>query len=50
MYRAQERYVEAGPLYIEAVEILEKVVGADHPNTIAVKGTYEHYKAALDRP
>ena len=33
LYYEQGRYEEAAPLYMEAVEIIERVLGAEHPNT-----------------
>ena len=44
LYRAQGLYVEAGPMVMEAVEIIERVLGAEHPNTII---THENYEVLL---
>ena len=41
LYYAQGRYSEAVPLYKEAVEIVERVLGAEHPNTKIMRGNYE---------
>ena len=35
------RYAEAAPLFKEAVEIMERVLGVEHPNTKAARGNYE---------
>jgi Flp pilus assembly protein TadD len=37
LYRLQGRYTEAEPLYKRALEIFEKVLGSDHPNTEVVR-------------
>jgi Tetratricopeptide repeat len=34
LYQDQDRYGEAGPLYKEALEILEKKLGPRHPITV----------------
>ena len=44
LYRAQGLYVEAAPMVMEAVEIIERVLGAEHPNTII---THENYEVLL---
>ncbi|MHC5828403.1 MAG: tetratricopeptide repeat protein, partial [Nostoc sp.] len=37
----QGRYSDAEPLYIEAVKIAEKHLGANHPNTITIRESLE---------
>ena len=37
----QGRYAEAAPLFKEAVEIMERVLGAEHPNTKIMRKNYE---------
>ena len=44
LYRAQGLYVEAAPMVMEAVEIIERVLGAEHPNT---KITHKNYEVLL---
>nr|WP_258169799.1 tetratricopeptide repeat protein [Nostoc sp. 'Peltigera membranacea cyanobiont' N6] len=34
----QGRYSEAEPLYMQALDILEPRLGANHPNTVTVRG------------
>jgi tetratricopeptide (TPR) repeat protein len=41
LYRAQGKYSEAEPLYLRAIQILEKVLGSEHPNTVTVRQNYE---------
>ena len=41
LYRAQGRYVEAAPMVMGAVEIMERVLGAEHPNTKIMRKNYE---------
>jgi tetratricopeptide (TPR) repeat protein len=36
-YRAQGRYAEAEPLFLQAAETLQRTIGADHPLTLRVK-------------
>lgn len=36
LYRTQGKYAEAEPLYTQALEILEKVLGPNHPNVATV--------------
>ncbi|WP_298920319.1 tetratricopeptide repeat protein, partial [uncultured Nostoc sp.] len=37
-YYSQGRYSEAEPLFIQALDILEPWLGANHPNTVTVRG------------
>ena len=41
LLEAQGKYAEAEPLFRRAVEIFEKSLGADHPNTQTVRKNYE---------
>ena len=41
MYSVQGRYSEAKPLFQQALEMLEKWLGVDHPNTIKVRNNLE---------
>ena len=41
LYRVQGRVVEAAPLFNEAVEIMVRVLGAEHPNTKIMRENYE---------
>ncbi|MEH2316744.1 tetratricopeptide repeat protein, partial [Nostoc sp.] len=36
LYDSQGRYSEAEPLYMQALDILERRLSANHPNTVAV--------------
>ena len=47
LYYAQGRYSEAAPLFKEAVEIMERVLGAEHPNTKIVRENYEGLLAKM---
>ena len=47
LYRAQGRYAEAAPLLKEAVEIMERVLGAEHPNTKIMRDNYERLLAEV---
>ena len=47
LYRAQGRYVEAAPMVMEAVEIMERVLGVEHPNTKIVRDNYERLLAEM---
>ena len=47
LYYAQGRYSEAAPLFKEAVEIMERVVGAEHPNTKIVRDNYQRLLAEM---
>ncbi|MEH2407794.1 MAG: tetratricopeptide repeat protein [Nostoc sp.] len=41
LYESQGRYSDAEPLYIQAVAIAEKQLGANHPNTITIRKNLE---------
>ena len=40
-YKSQGKYSEAEPLYLRAIQILEKALGSEHPNTVTVRQNYE---------
>ncbi|WP_442941785.1 tetratricopeptide repeat protein [Nostoc sp.] len=41
LYCDQGRYSEAELLYIQALDIFERRLGANHPNTVAVRQSFE---------
>ena len=47
LYYAQGRYSEAAPLFKEAVGIMERVLGAEHPNKKIVRENYEGLLAKM---
>ena len=47
LYSAQGRYEAAAPGYKEEVEIMERVLGAEHPNTKIVRENYEGLLAKM---
>ncbi|MDJ0726919.1 MAG: tetratricopeptide repeat protein [Prochloraceae cyanobacterium] len=42
LYESQGRYSDAEPLYLEALAIVERVLGVNHPNTITVRRNLEY--------
>ena len=48
-YRDQGRYGEAESLYTQALEILEKRLGPEHPNTVTVRENLEALRRELGR-
>jgi hypothetical protein len=38
---SQEKNREAEPMYLRAIQILEKALGSEHPNTVTVRQNYE---------
>ena len=42
LYQSQERYSEAEPLYLQAVEIFRSKLPANHPN---IQGVWKNYVA-----
>ncbi|NJL42850.1 MAG: tetratricopeptide repeat protein, partial [Pseudanabaena sp. SU_2_4] len=46
--QAQGKYSEAEPLYVRAVQILEQALGAEHPNTRAVRDNCASLLAAIE--
>ena len=49
LYDAQGSYGEAEPLYRRALTICETALGAEHPDTLRVKGNLERMLAG-ERP
>ena len=47
LYRAQGRYAEAVPMLKQAAEIMERVLGAEHPNTKVVRENYQRLLAEM---
>ena len=47
LYRDQGRHAEAAPLLKEAVEIMERVLGAEHPNTKFLRLNHEKLLAEM---
>ncbi|CCQ57501.1 tetratricopeptide repeat protein [Crocosphaera watsonii] len=41
LYRIQGKYEAAEPLYVDAIKILETVLGNEHPWTITVRNNYQ---------
>ncbi|HAA26957.1 MAG TPA: hypothetical protein DCE56_03795, partial [Cyanobacteria bacterium UBA8553] len=37
LYDSQGRFAEAEPLYLQALELSERVLGVHHPNTITIR-------------
>jgi tetratricopeptide (TPR) repeat protein len=48
LYYAKGDYDNAEPLYQRALEILEKVLGAEHPNTVTIRDNLEDCRAEMD--
>jgi tetratricopeptide (TPR) repeat protein len=40
-YSSQGRYTEAEPLYLQALELCERVLGVNHPNTIIIRNNLQ---------
>ncbi len=47
LYERQGRYSEAEPLYQQALEMFEKWLGVDHPNTVTIRENLEDLLNAL---
>ncbi|MDZ8187923.1 MAG: tetratricopeptide repeat protein, partial [Nostoc sp. ChiSLP02] len=47
LYYSQGRYSEAEPLYIQALDIFEQRLGANHPNTITVRQNLAYLRDRL---
>ena len=47
LYCVQGRYAEAAQMYKEAVEIMERVLGVEHPNTKVARENYEMLLAKM---
>ncbi|HAC64183.1 MAG TPA: tetratricopeptide repeat-containing protein, partial [Cyanothece sp. UBA12306] len=43
------RYTEAEPLYLQAIQICEKILGKDHPWTITAQQNYRKMLEEKDR-
>ncbi len=48
LYSSQGRYSEAEPLYKDALEILIKTVGEDHPNTKTCRGNLIRFSKTVN--
>ena len=48
-YYAQERYTEAEPLSMQALDICEQKLGADHPLTLATRKNLETLHMTLKK-
>ena len=48
LLRDMGRYDEAGPLYVEALEIVRTKLGPDHPNTKKVEANYPAFVKKRD--
>jgi tetratricopeptide (TPR) repeat protein len=44
LYRSQGKYEEAEPLYLQALEIAERVLGANHPNTVTFRENLKYLR------
>ena len=44
LYDSQGKYAQAEPLYLRALDIDEKMLGKDHPNTQRHRENYEELK------
>ena len=44
LYFCQGKYSEAEPLYIQAVEIAERVLGENHPDTVKYRNNFEELR------
>jgi len=42
------RYEEALPLLERSLAITEGVLGAEHPNTVTIRGNYDRLRAAME--
>ncbi|MBW4635723.1 MAG: tetratricopeptide repeat protein [Iphinoe sp. HA4291-MV1] len=47
LYKSQGRYTEAEPLFIKALEIAERSLGVNHPNTITIRESLKHLREHL---
>jgi tetratricopeptide (TPR) repeat protein len=48
LYQAKGDYDSAEPLYKRALEIAEKVLGAEHPNTVIFRNNLEGCRAKMN--
>ncbi|MEO1428735.1 MAG: tetratricopeptide repeat protein [Cyanobacteria bacterium J06632_19] len=44
LYSNQGKYDEAKPLFIQAVEIAERVLGESHPDTVTIRNNFEDFR------
>ncbi|MEO1376564.1 MAG: tetratricopeptide repeat protein [Cyanobacteria bacterium J06635_10] len=44
LYSRQGKYEQAEPLYIQAVEIVERVLGTNHPSTVIIRNNFENLR------
>ncbi|MEO1375278.1 MAG: tetratricopeptide repeat protein [Cyanobacteria bacterium J06635_10] len=44
LYNSQGRYEEAEALYIQAVDIAERVLGANHPDTVIIRKNFQRFR------
>jgi hypothetical protein len=44
LYQSQGRFAEAEPLLVQALELCERVLGVNHPNTITVLKNLELFR------
>ena len=49
LYERQGRYEQAEPLYKRALVIVEKVLGPEHPDTVAARKYYETLLSKLPK-
>jgi uncharacterized protein HemY len=47
LYNSQRKYSEAEPLYLDALEMSERTLGANHPNTITVRNNLRHLQQQI---
>jgi len=47
LYRNQGKYSEAEPLYLDALAMSERTLGANHPNTITVRDNLRHLQQQM---
>ena len=48
LYFVQGRYAEAEPLFKETLEIMERVLGVEHPNTKVARDNYQRLLAKME--
>jgi tetratricopeptide (TPR) repeat protein len=44
LYHSQKKYKVAEHLYIKALEIADRTLGANHPNTVVIRGNLEYLR------
>ena len=45
LYYSQGKYEQAEPLFLQALEIAERVLGKNHPNTVTFRNNLEYLRA-----